>query len=93
MAEEPVEESSGPIVDIATDKEEKRVFREALKSMSRDEIMRIPEARFREIVQWIITDTAFLLKEPSEHRVLMVYITGEYPNWYDAFLERFGGRL
>lgn len=86
-------EADGPVLDVAVDTPEKRMFREALKSMSFDEIMRIPEKRFRELLQWIITDTAFLLREPSEHRVLMVYIAGEYPQWHEAFLERFGGRL
>lgn len=91
--ENPQQEPEGPVLDIAVDAKEKQVFREALKSMSGDEIMKIPEERFRELIQWIITDTAFLLREPSEHRVLMVFVAGEYPNWYEAFVERLGGRL
>lgn len=93
MPEDKQAEAEGPLLDLSADTKEKQVFREALKSMGRDEIMRIPEERFRELLQWIITDTAFLLREPSEHRVLMVYIAGEYPQWHEAFLERFGGRL
>lgn len=87
------QDSEGPVLDVAADTPEKKLFREALKNMSLGEIMRIPEERFREMLQWIITDTAFLLREPSEHRVLMVYIAGEYPQWHEAFLERLGGRL
>lgn len=86
-------ESEGPVIDLASDTKEKQIFREALQNMGKNEIMRIPEDRFRELLQWIITDTAFILREPSEHRVLMVYIAGEYPQWHDAFLERFGGRF
>lgn len=90
--QEPLQEA-GPVLDVAVDTPEKKMFREALKSMGRDEIMKIPEERFRELIQWIITDTAFLLREPSEHRVLMVFVAGEYPEWYEAFVERLGGRL
>ncbi len=68
--------------------EERRQYREALKNMTENEIRRIPEEKFSEFMNWIISDMSYYL-DKKDHRLVMSMIASEYPNWYTVFTEKF----
>lgn len=68
--------------------EERQQYREALKSMSPDEIRRIPDEKFKELMNWIISDMSYFL-DKKDHKLIMAMVSSEYPNWYSVFVERF----
>ena len=68
--------------------EERNEYREALKNMTEDEIRRIPDDKFSELMNWIITDTSYYL-DKKDHKLIMAMVSSEYPNWYSVFVERF----
>jgi hypothetical protein len=68
--------------------EERQQYREALKNMTEDEIRRIPDEKFSELMNWIITDMSYVL-DKKDHRLVMSMVSSEYPNWYAIFVERF----
>lgn len=68
--------------------EERQQYREALKNMTEDEIRRIPDEKFSELMNWIITDMSYFL-DKKDHKLVMSMVSSGYPNWYAVFVERF----
>ncbi len=68
--------------------EERQQYREALKSMTENEIRRIPEEKFNDFMNWIIADMSYML-DKKDHKLIMAMVSSEYPNWYTVFVERF----
>ena len=68
--------------------EERKQYREAVKNLSEEEIRRIPDGKFSELMNWIIEDMSYSL-DKKDHKLVMMMISSEYPNWYSVFVERF----
>ena len=68
--------------------EERQQYREALKNMTEGEIRRMPEEKFSEFMNWIISDMSYHL-DKKDHKLVMLMVSSEYPNWYSVFVERF----
>ena len=68
--------------------EEREQYREVLKNMTEDEIRRIPEEKFGELMNWIISDMSYYL-DKKDHKLVMAMVASEYPDWYAVFIEKF----
>ncbi len=67
--------------------EERQQYREALKNTTEDEIRKMPDEKFNEFMNWIISDMSYFL-DKKDHKLVMSMVSSEYPNWYSVFIER-----
>jgi len=67
--------------------EERKQYREGLKNMTENDIMRIPDEKFKELMNWIIEDMSYYL-DKKDHKLIISMVSSEYPNWFSVFVER-----